>query len=258
MTVLDAVIIASRGGLSVSGGSRGIDDETLVADAGLIVPATLMVRLGATQAVLPFRVMAPSTLGTFLRSFTFGHIRQHHRPRPHPIAAGAHLSHDHGRRGRTRRPRADITPTASPHRSNAPRHPPKHPTTRHPPVPAAATRAPEANRWTEANPTRRSMSPTASGRSGSASTDLGSRERNAETAADHDPRWRPTGPQVRTATTSQRGSSRPGHPSGHAIFDVLNSLAASSDVVRTRLVNGSVPSRLSIAAVCDQKSRRRR
>ena len=99
------------------------DDPTLVADAGLIVPATLMVRLGlealvnqlvrlggrvggarpgrkvltlvaaimagathidhvdrlragATQRVLPFRVMAPSTLGTFLRSFTFGHIRQ--------------------------------------------------------------------------------------------------------------------------------------------------------------------------------------
>lgn len=99
------------------------DDETLVADAGLIVPATLMVRLGlealvnqmvrlagrvggarpgrkvltlvaailaggshidhadklragATERVLPFRVMAPSTLGTFLRSFTFGHIRQ--------------------------------------------------------------------------------------------------------------------------------------------------------------------------------------
>jgi hypothetical protein len=99
------------------------DDPTLVADAGLIVPATLMVRLGlesliedmvrlvgrvggahpgrkiltlvasilvggshidhadrlragATQKVLPFRVMAPSTLGTFLRSFTFGHVRQ--------------------------------------------------------------------------------------------------------------------------------------------------------------------------------------
>jgi len=114
----------------VSGVSRAIDrievtfdDETLVADAGLMVPATLMLRLGlerlvnetvrlvgrvggarpgrkvltlvaailtgashidhadrlragATQAVLPFRVMAPSTLGTFLRSFTFGHIRQ--------------------------------------------------------------------------------------------------------------------------------------------------------------------------------------
>jgi hypothetical protein len=99
------------------------DDETLVADAGLIVPATLMVRLGlealvnqtlrlvgrvggarpgrkvltlvasilaggshidhadrlragATFKVLPFKVMAPSTLGSFLRSFTFGHIRQ--------------------------------------------------------------------------------------------------------------------------------------------------------------------------------------
>ena len=110
--------------------SRGIDriavtfdEPTLVADAGLLVPATLMVRLGleslvnqmvrlrgrvggahpgrkvltlvaailagashidhadrlragATGRVLPFRVMAPSTLGTFLRSFTFGHVRQ--------------------------------------------------------------------------------------------------------------------------------------------------------------------------------------
>ena len=33
-------------------------------------------RAGATQKVLPFRVMAPSTLGTFLRAFTFGHVRQ--------------------------------------------------------------------------------------------------------------------------------------------------------------------------------------
>ncbi|MDE3085744.1 MAG: IS1380 family transposase [Acidobacteriota bacterium] len=33
-------------------------------------------RAGATQKILPFRVMAPSTLGTFLRAFTFGHIRQ--------------------------------------------------------------------------------------------------------------------------------------------------------------------------------------
>jgi hypothetical protein len=114
----------------VSGVSRGIDrvevtfdDEGLVANAGLVLPATLMVRLGlealinrtvrlsgrvggarpgrkvlslvatilaggshidhadmlragATQRVLPFRVMAPSTLGTFLRAFTFGHVRQ--------------------------------------------------------------------------------------------------------------------------------------------------------------------------------------
>jgi hypothetical protein len=35
-----------------------------------------MLRAGATERVLPFRVMAPSTLGTFLRSFTFGHVRQ--------------------------------------------------------------------------------------------------------------------------------------------------------------------------------------
>ena len=99
------------------------DEANLVADAGLILPATLMVRLGleslinatvrlvdrvggarpgrkvltlvatilaggshidhanrlragSTQKVLPFRVMAPSTLGTFLRAFTFGHVRQ--------------------------------------------------------------------------------------------------------------------------------------------------------------------------------------
>jgi hypothetical protein len=95
------------------------DHDQIVANVGLIVPATLMTRLGlealinerittgsfrpgrkiltlvaamiagathidhvnilrsgATQAVLPFRVMAPSTIGTFLRGFTFGHVRQ--------------------------------------------------------------------------------------------------------------------------------------------------------------------------------------
>jgi hypothetical protein len=35
-----------------------------------------VLRSGATQAVLGHRVMAPSTLGTFLRALTFGHIRQ--------------------------------------------------------------------------------------------------------------------------------------------------------------------------------------
>jgi Transposase DDE domain group 1 len=116
--------------LPVSEASRAIDrldvtfdDDSLVANAGLVIVATLaarlrleslvnrtvrlvgrvggarpgrkvltlvhtivaggshidhadMLRAGATQAVLPFRVMAPSTLGTFLRAFTFGHIRQ--------------------------------------------------------------------------------------------------------------------------------------------------------------------------------------
>jgi hypothetical protein len=31
-----------------------------------------------------------------------------------------------------------------------------------------------------------------------------------------------------------------GHPAGHAIFDAVNALAESPDVVRTRLVNGKV------------------
>jgi hypothetical protein len=99
------------------------DDGRLVADAGLILPATLAqhlglqglfdtnvdlgdaagranvglkamtiihsvlgggdsiddcdaLRAGSTQAVLGHAVRAPSTLGTFLRSFTWGHVRQ--------------------------------------------------------------------------------------------------------------------------------------------------------------------------------------
>ena len=95
------------------------DHENLVANAGLVVAATLMARLGleglinsrvktgsanpgrkllslvaamlagathidhvdilrsgATGRVLGFVVAAPSTVGTFLRSFTFGHLRQ--------------------------------------------------------------------------------------------------------------------------------------------------------------------------------------
>jgi len=35
-----------------------------------------VLRAGNTEAVLGHRPMAPSTLGTFLRSFTFGHVRQ--------------------------------------------------------------------------------------------------------------------------------------------------------------------------------------
>jgi len=35
-----------------------------------------VLRCGGTEKVLAFRVMAPSTLGTFLRSFSFGHVRQ--------------------------------------------------------------------------------------------------------------------------------------------------------------------------------------
>ena len=35
-----------------------------------------VLRCGSTGKVLGHRVMAPSTLGTFLRAFTFGHVRQ--------------------------------------------------------------------------------------------------------------------------------------------------------------------------------------
>jgi hypothetical protein len=35
-----------------------------------------LLRAGRTEALLGHRVMAPSTLGTFLRSFSFGHVRQ--------------------------------------------------------------------------------------------------------------------------------------------------------------------------------------
>jgi hypothetical protein len=44
-------------------GGDGIDDADLL-------------RCGQTASVLGHRVMAPSTLGTFLRAFTFGHVRQ--------------------------------------------------------------------------------------------------------------------------------------------------------------------------------------
>ena len=99
--------------------NTSFDHDGLIANAGLVVVATLMSRLGlerlanhwvktgshapgrklctliaamiagathidhtnvlragATQQVLPFRVMAPSTIGSFLRSFTFGFVRQ--------------------------------------------------------------------------------------------------------------------------------------------------------------------------------------
>jgi hypothetical protein len=35
-----------------------------------------VLRTGASEEVLPHRVMAPSTVGTFLRAFSFGHVRQ--------------------------------------------------------------------------------------------------------------------------------------------------------------------------------------
>jgi hypothetical protein len=50
----------------------------MIAGGDCIDDAALL-RCGATSRVLGHRVMAPSTLGTFLRAFTFGHVRQFDR-----------------------------------------------------------------------------------------------------------------------------------------------------------------------------------
>src|SRR6266508_355634 len=49
--------------------------HTMLAGGGCIDDADQL-RCGATSQVLGHRVMAPSTAGTFLRAFTFGHVRQ--------------------------------------------------------------------------------------------------------------------------------------------------------------------------------------
>jgi hypothetical protein len=49
--------------------------HTMIAGGDCIDDADVL-RCGQTASVLGHRVMAPSTIGTFLRSFTFGHVRQ--------------------------------------------------------------------------------------------------------------------------------------------------------------------------------------
>jgi hypothetical protein len=49
--------------------------HAMAAGAGCIDDADRL-RAGSTSQVLGHRVMAPSTIGTFLRAFTFGHVRQ--------------------------------------------------------------------------------------------------------------------------------------------------------------------------------------
>ena len=49
--------------------------HSMLAGGDCIDDADLL-RWGRPPAVLGHRVMAPSTLGTFLRAFTFGHVRQ--------------------------------------------------------------------------------------------------------------------------------------------------------------------------------------
>jgi hypothetical protein len=116
-------MVHDDGAVGLDGVEVRFDDERAVADAGIVVAATLarrlgigalvdeivdlgeragaanagakvmtlisamtlgadsiddcdVLRAGRTGAVLGHRVAAPSTLGTFLRAFTFGHVRQ--------------------------------------------------------------------------------------------------------------------------------------------------------------------------------------
>ncbi len=63
---------------------RGSGAKVLSVVASMLVGGSFIddaqrLRSGSTAQVLPFGVSAPSTLGTFLRSFTFGHLRQFDR-----------------------------------------------------------------------------------------------------------------------------------------------------------------------------------
>jgi len=49
--------------------------HAMVAGADCIDDVEVL-RSGSTSSVLGHQVMAPSTVGTFLRAFTFGHVRQ--------------------------------------------------------------------------------------------------------------------------------------------------------------------------------------
>ena len=65
------------GGSAGAGSGRKV--LTLVASmlvGGRCIDDAQRLRSGSAAAVLPFAPLAPSTLGTFLRSFTFGHVRQ--------------------------------------------------------------------------------------------------------------------------------------------------------------------------------------
>lgn len=74
--VADEVIdLGARPGRARPGRKVATLVHALVAGADCIDDCDVL-RAGATGQVLGHRVMAPSTLGTFLRSFTFGHVRQ--------------------------------------------------------------------------------------------------------------------------------------------------------------------------------------
>src|SRR3954454_15437544 len=71
----ERVVLGER----VGAGNEGAKVMTLVSAMALgadCIDDCDVLRSGRTAEVLGHRVMAPSTLGTFLRAFTFGHVRQ--------------------------------------------------------------------------------------------------------------------------------------------------------------------------------------
>jgi hypothetical protein len=71
----EAVELGRRPGAARPGRKVMTLVHAILAGADCIDDCDLL-RAGQAQAVLGHRVMAPSTLGTFLRAFTFGHVRQ--------------------------------------------------------------------------------------------------------------------------------------------------------------------------------------
>ncbi len=73
---------AANGLISLSGpgyfrpGRKAMTLMHAMVAGGDCIDDTDVLRAGATERVLGHRVMAPSTCGTFLRAFTFGHVRQ--------------------------------------------------------------------------------------------------------------------------------------------------------------------------------------
>ena len=64
------------GSAGAGAGRKVLTVAASVLVGGRCIDDTDRLRSGSAGAVLPFEVVAPSTEGTFLRSFTFGHVRQ--------------------------------------------------------------------------------------------------------------------------------------------------------------------------------------
>ena len=84
----DLVDRTVRLGGRVGGANPGRKVLTLVSAmlvGGSHIDHVDLLRAGSTGRVLPHAVMAPSTVGTFLRCFTWGHVRQLEKVEPYRV-----------------------------------------------------------------------------------------------------------------------------------------------------------------------------